>query len=340
MIFIGITDNKIVQKGLKIVIDMIDNINLLFQPRNREDYILFESILSKYQYKRNLIIESIHKNINLYIFTSKKFIIFKVFHLNEFMGLREITNRDYQQFVNQFEKALWCLGINIDMLKITRCDYKIDVHVSPNEMQEYLYIMSKLRQRYYSMKKRVFFSEDKSKIESVYYKGGKGFCNINIYDKQTQLSKRGINDPIFNDVLRFEIQVKSKQLTEYCKRTGVTKELINFFHTSVRKEFFESILIDKFLYSGDYYNIKNVRKQMEEINATTQHKIVSFCKQVALADITEAIDTLSRGAATKYIKELTSRNINPITIKNFDCLLGIQSMLEENSKEFRLEKLS
>ncbi len=319
---------------------MIDNINLLFKPRNRENYILFKSILNKYQYKRNLIIEPLDKNIKLYIFTDKKFIVFKVFHLNEFMGLNTITNRDYQQFVNQFNKAVKFLGINVDMLTLSRCDYKLDIHVSQNEMQEYLYIMSKLRQRYYSMEKRVFFNEDKSKIESVYYKGGKGFCNVNIYDKQAQLNKRGINDPVLKNILRFELQVKSKQLTEYCKRTGCTKELVNFFHTTARLEFFETILIYKFLLSGDYYNIKNIRKQIKDIKTNTQQKIIAFLKQVALADITEAIDCLSRGTATKYIKELTSRNINPISIKNFDSLLGIKSILEEKSKEFRLEEIS
>lgn len=319
---------------------MIDNVNVLFQPKTREDYKLFESILSKHQYKRNLIIESIDKYIKLYIFTDKKFIVFKVFHLNEFMGLGQTTNRDYYQFENQFNKAIKFLGISLEMLKVTRVDYKLDVHVSQCEMQEYLYIMSKLRQRYYSMEKRVFYNEDNSKIESVYYKGGKGFCNINIYDKQTQLSKRGINDPVLDNVLRFELQIKSKQLTEYCKRTGVTKELVNFFHTSVRNEFFETILIDKFLYSGDYYNVKNIKKQTKDVNATTQEKIIALCKQIALADITEAIKTLSRGTVSKYINELTSRNINPISIKNFDSLLGIKSILEEKSKEFRLEEIS
>lgn len=319
---------------------MIDNINLLFQPKTRKDYKLFESILNKYQYKRNLIIESINRNINIYIFTDKKFIIFKVFRMNEFMCLGQITNRDYQQFENQFNNAVKYLGINLEMLRVTRVDYKLDIHVSQNEMQEYLYIISKLRQRYYSMEKRVFFNEDKSQIESVYYKGGKGFCNINIYDKATQLNKRGIKDPVLNDVLRFELQVKSKQLTEYCKRTGTTKDLVNFFHTTVMQDFFENILIDKFLLSGDYYNIKNVRRQIKDIKAPAQQKIIAFCKQIALADITEAIDCLSRGTATKYIKELTNRNINPITIKNFDSLLGIQSILEEKSKEFKLEEIS
>lgn len=319
---------------------MLDSCNLLFQPHSREEYILFEFILKQFQYKKNLIIESIDRNINLYIFTDKKFIIFKVFRMNELMGLGQITNRDYQQFENQFNNVVKFLGINLGMLKVTRVDYKLDIHVSQNEMQEYLYIMSKLRQRYYSMEKRVFFNEDKSKIESVYYRGGKGFCNINIYDKQAQLSSRGINDAVLNDVLRIELQVKSKQLTEYCKRTGTTKELVNFFHTTVRQDFFENILIDKFLLSGDYYNIKNVRKQIKDIKAPTQQKIIAFCKQIALADITEAIDCLSRGTATKYIKELTYRNINPISIKNFDSLLGIKSILEEKSKEFRLEEIS
>jgi len=314
---------------------MIDNINLCFTPKTREDYILYESILNKYQYKRNMIIESLDENIKLYIFTDKKFIILKVFHMNEYMGLNETTNKDYFQFQNQFNNTVKFLGINLDMLKLTRIDYKLDIRISKSEIQEYLYIFSKLRQRYYSLEKKVYWNTDKTKLETVYYKGSK--FNINIYDKQAQLSKRGINDPVFNDVLRLELQVKSRELTNYCKATGTTKELVNFFHTSVRQDFFDSILIDKFLYSGDYYNLKNVKKQINNVKASTQQKIIAFCKHIVKEDITAAIDTLSRGTVSKYINELTSRNINPITIKNLDSLLGIKSILVEKSKAFSME---
>ncbi len=133
---------------------MIDNINLCFTVKNIEDYLLYESILSKFQYKRNMIIESLDENIKLYIFTDKKFIIFKVFHMNEYMGLNEITNKDYFQFQNQFNSAVRFLGISLDMLKLTRIDYKLDLKLSDEEIQEYLYIFSKLRQRYYSLEKK------------------------------------------------------------------------------------------------------------------------------------------------------------------------------------------
>jgi hypothetical protein len=309
---------------------MIDNINLCFTPKNTEDYKLYESILSNFQYKRNMIIESLDENIKLYIFTDKKFIIFKIFHMNEYMGLNEITNKDYFQFQNQFNNAVKFLGINLDMLKLTRIDYKLDLKLSEEEMQEYLYIFSKLRQHYYSLEKKVYWNSDKTKLETVYYKGAR--FNLNLYDKHAQLLKKGINDPIYDDVLRLELQVKSRELTEYCKAFGISKELLNFWHTSVREDFFNSLLIEKFLYSGDYFNLKNVKKQTKDIKQCTQQKIIEFCKSVVEADITEAINTLSRGTATKYIKELTVRKINPVTIKNFDYLLGIKTILEEKSK--------
>lgn len=310
---------------------MIDNINLCWIPNTYEDHLLYESILKRFPYRRDIIIESIDNNIKLYISTSDtRYIVFKVFKLAEYLGLNEITSRDYYQFKTQFNKAIRPFNLSLDNLKGTRLDTKLDMKLSDEKIQEYLYCFAKLRKRYYSIEKRVYYSkEDSSRIESVYYKGSR--FNFNLYDKQNQLSKRGIIDPIYDNVLRIEIQVKSKELSEYCKKQGITKELCNLWNSSVREDFFNDLLIEKFLYSGDYYNLQNVRKQTKDMKQSLQQKIIQFCKNVAEADITEAINTLSRGTASKYIKELTNRNINPIIIKNFDALLGIKTILEEKA---------
>ncbi len=180
-----------------------------------------------------------------------------------------------------------------------------------------------------TLTKKVYWNSDKTKLETVYYKGVN--FNLNLYCKQAQLLKKGINDPIYDDVLRLELQVKSRELTEYCKIQGLAKDLINFWHTSMREDFFNSLMIEKFLYSGDYFDLKNVKKQTKDIKQNTQQKIIKFCKSIAESDITDAINTLSRGTTTKYIKELSTRNINPVTIKNFDYLLGIKAILEKKS---------
>ena len=73
----------------------------------------------------------------------------------------------------------------------------------------------------------------------------------------------------------------------------------------------------------------NVKKQTKGIKQSLQQRIIQFCKSVSEADITQAINTLSRGTASKYINELTNRNINPIVIQNFDVLLGIRTILEK-----------
>lgn len=311
---------------------MIDSFTLCWTPNTREEHLLYEFIMNQFQYRRKMIIESIDKNIKIFISTGdKRFILFKLFYLAEYLGLNEITNRDYFQFKTQFEKVLRPYNLSLDNMRVTRIDYKLDMKLQEDEMQEYLWCFSKLRQRYYSMEKRVYYSqEDDSKIETVYYKGTR--FNFNIYDKQKQLRKRDVSDPIYNDILRIEIQVKSKELKEYCKKQGMTKELCNLWNVSVREDFFNDLLIEKFLYSGNYYNLQNVKKQTKGMKLSLQQKIIQFCKLVMEADITEAIDTMSRSTAIKYIKELTNRNINPIMIKNFDTLLGIKTILEEKSK--------
>lgn len=275
---------------------MIDNITLTFSPKSREDFLLYESISSLYNYRRNVIIESLSLNIKLFIFPDKRFLQFKIFHLAEYLYLNEVTNRDYLSFEQQFNKDISELNISLNVLRLTRIDFKIDLKVSDIEMQEYLFAFSKLRQQYYSLHKRVYFTDDKSGVESVYYKGSK--FNINIYDKQIQLNKKGINDPFFEGILRIELQLKTKELSDYCKATGASKELINFWHTSVRDDFFEKILIEKFLYVGDYFSIQNVKKQIKEIKTNTKQKIIKFCRKIAKEGITEAINTLSRNTAT------------------------------------------
>ncbi|UWG97771.1 hypothetical protein LPY66_02810 [Dehalobacter sp. DCM] len=213
---------------------------------------------------------------------------------------------------------------------MTRIDLKVDLKLSEAEMQEYLYIFSKLRQKYYSLKKKVYYNEDNSNIESVYYKGSR--FNINVYDKQNQLKKKGIDNPTYKNVFRLELQIKSKELSAYCKRFGTSKELINFWDIAVRDYFFNNLLIEKFLYNGDYYNQNNINFKLEDIKLSTQQKLLEFCRNIAETDITEASKKLSRGTASKYIKELTEREINPVMIKRFDYLAGLKTIIEEKSR--------
>ena len=313
---------------------MIHSLVLTFSPKTKEDFEIFDSILKQFKYKRNLIIEPIDSNIKLFIFTDKKFIQFKIYDLAEYLSLNEITNRDYNYFSSKFNKSINHFGLSLNQLNTTRLDYKLDLQITADEMQEYLYVFSKLRKRYYSLKKKVYWNKDKSKIETVYYKGSK--FNINIYDKQAQLLKKGIHDSIYNNILRIEVQVKSRELNNYSKSCGISKDLINFWHTSVRDYFFNYLLIDKLLYSGDYYNLKNVKKQINNVKLSTQQRIIKFCKQIAKEDITDAINSLSRETAQKYIKELTDRNVNPITIKNFNSLMGIKTILKEKEVMYKI----
>lgn len=307
---------------------MIDNVTLTFLPKERKDYLLYESILCKFKYKRNIIIENLDKDVKLYIFVKKKFIQIKVFHLYEFLNCSEITNKKYLEFENKLNRTIQHLNLQLSDMTITRIDYKLDLNLPQDEMQEYLYIFSKLRKKYYKLTKKIYYSNSYiSNIESVYYKGLE--FSLNVYDKQAQLTSRGIINSKYNGVLRIELQLKSRQLSKYCKENGLTKELINFWHRSVRQDFFNDILINKFLYTGDYYNLKNVIRQIEYMKPNLRQKIVYFLKLIAKHDITEAINAHSRFTASKYIKALESQNINPIIIKNFGRLSGIMSLLKE-----------
>lgn len=308
---------------------MIDNVTLTFLPKTREDFVLYNSILAQFKYKRKHVFVSLTSNIKLCIYTQQKFLQIKVFHLNDFLKVKDITTGDYINFETKFNDSIKHFNLSLDNLRLTRIDYKLDLRLPEIEMKEYLYVFSKLRQSYYSLKKKVYWNHDKSKVESVYYKGNR--FNINVYDKQNQLSKKGIHDPIYENVLRIEVQVKTRELTDYCKLYGTTKELINFWHSDVRNVFFNDLLIGKFLYTGDYYDLQNINQILSSIKPSTHQRIIKFCEYIAETDITEAVNTYSRGTALKYIKELTNKNINPVPIKSMSRLLGIKSILEEKA---------
>lgn len=310
---------------------MIDNVTLTFLPKTREDFKIYDSILSQFKYKRQIVMEPLGSYVRLFIYTQKKFIQIKVFHLNEFLGVNEVTNKDYIQFENQIMEYINPLKLSLDNLILTRIDYKLDTRLSEIEMQEYLYIFSKLRQSYYSLKKRVYWNEDKSGVESVYYKGTR--FNINVYDKQNQLNKRGIHDPMYADTLRIELQVKTRELTSYCTAYGVTKRLINFWDMSVRNYFFDYILIERFLYSGDHFNLEMIESMLIDVKLSIKQKIIKFCASIGDTDITEATKTLSRGTSAKYIKELNDRDINPIPITRLNNLRGLKKIMEEKASE-------
>lgn len=315
---------------------MIDSINLTFIPKTQEDFILYNSILSRYEYKRVRILKNLTKNIQLHISTKLKFIQFKIFYLNEYLSKEEITNEDYSKFKTEFSIFLESFNIPFDKLILARIDYKIDLKLSETNIQEYLYVFSKCRYKYYSSKKTVYYTKDGSKLESVYYKGSN--LHLNLYDKQAQLKKKGILDSEFNNTLRIEMQIKTRLLSKYCREQGITKELLNFWDISVLQDFFSNILIQKFLYLGNYYCINAIEEKLKDIDFNLKEKIIRFCKSISETDISETLKTLSRPTTIKYIEELIKRNINPIPTKNIDFLLGIEEVLKTKYNKKPLRK--
>ena len=303
---------------------MIDTIILTHNPQGKKEYDIFHKLINELGYKRK-IIKKISEHALIFIDTQKLYMQLKIFCIADFISVTEIDNTHYVEVYNKIADTLQQYNLDIKLFNLTRIDYKLDIHCTEQEKQEYLQAFSKARNTYYNMQKQIYKAEN-GNIQTVRWSGTS--YNISIYDKPAERKAKNKDVPLYlQDVMRIELQMKNKAIKDYCREAVITRDLINFFHHQMREYFFQKIIIEKFLYDGDYYNLKNIRKILDK--STINAKIIKLLKEIHKKDITEALETISKPTFNKYLRELQKQNINPVMLQSLENLKGISSILKD-----------
>lgn len=167
---------------------------------------------------------------------------------------------------------------------------------------------------------------DNTDLSYIYYKGKS--LNINIYHKKTELEKRQLAcDPDTDyDFLRIEVQVKKAKLNTLVIKFGLIDRELEYLITPEVERYVLAHYVSKLTGKGIYvtydramdiidisgYTKSKKARSKKVIGAVAKkHGIAKVLEQVENGTITD-LGTLK--TVKRYLKEIESLNINPVTI--------------------------
>ena len=272
-------------------------------------------------------IEEVMKEINsdreVIIFSGKN----REFHyqINIFADVTKILNRgnvyekDYDEVKKRIDNEVeYLVGYSLDLILI-RVDYRFDKYISSKaERLILIHLYKKMINKHgFKLKK----SKNKYKT-SVRYDSKS--MQIIIYDKEEERKDKNKKCEDYEKcVLRFEVKLLNKHLNYNKRKYNIEKDLKFYFSESLQRKYMLSN-IQKIVYKGDYYNIREADKIINKSNMKERDKkfIREFLIDVSENGITGAKEISIESDKQKYtpykfkkaVSILEELNINPILI--------------------------
>jgi hypothetical protein len=238
------------------------------------------------------------------------------------LNKQHIVDEDYENIANVLDETFssHCGRLRSSDLKLSRIDYKLDITTPYKDI--YIDILKKVKYIYRQKQRRDYDT-------STYYKG-KSYT-LNLYDKAAK-EAMGLHWKRYEDVLRLEIQLKSRHLKVLSTTESYDMEITlqNFFSNNIRHQVFKNILYPM-LYRGDYYSVRKIRYILNSYGYTDNmaEKLLQFQRLISIHGITGAIELSdkSKNTTRSYIKKLEDAGVNPIPLPNDSRVNYLQNML-------------
>lgn len=190
---------------------MIDSLNFSVQGVNKNQIYNFHSTFRRCSkdYIYTLKYKGIH--FNYYLLHR---VLTLTTHTSKVLGRNNVREDDIIEYLNNIETIIKEV-VNIDKidLRLTRCDYCIDLKVSSEEELKEIFI---LLNKHHKKFKYIVAKQDY--LNSIYLCKPKGSIGINIYDKFSQiLNDYNYENENFRNVIRIELQLKKWQIRKLYK---------------------------------------------------------------------------------------------------------------------------
>lgn len=239
----------------------------------------------------------------------------------------ELTKEeDLQEVEQKFNEVLEQIHFELNTFfywTLNRIDYCINIKTP--YVKEYI----KLFQRS-SLPYRFNIPYDKKAKVRKHQKGSFYIYNnsttINFYDKEVErLNNTGKWLENAKDILRLEIQCK-KAKTDYMKyKYKFDIKYLGYFTSEELSNKTIATYFDKIIGKGDYYKLDKARAIINSSKHTkaTKDKLINVLE---LINKHKSIDralkesNYTKGSFNRYIREIRSLNINPITIPRRECV--------------------
>ena len=222
-------------------------------------------------------------------------------------NIKESDLNEYEEKVHQTVREV--LNTDNFKLELSRIDYCVDIPLTEDEKKVYLFLLKYNKDKFKYMKKIRDYAT------SVYMQTKKGMRNLNTYVRGAKTGK--VQD---ENILRIELQCKSKLIKREYNKYGIDRALDNYWSEQAMQEYYFDVLSDYF-YKGDYYTRKLAYKIINESDNTSQTKVKLklFLRDVENNTLAGLISDkkYSSQVIRNRIEKLDKLKINPIPIPKF-----------------------
>lgn len=300
-------------KGMRI---MIDSINFIIREVEELDFKhickIIQGEIKKYTQKNintgyeNWCYSFQHKGVD-FKYNSNLKVVTILANAHKVLNKRDIKESDLNEYEEKVHQTV-SEALNTDNFKIelSRIDYCVDVPLTKDEMKVYLFLLKYNKDKFKYMKKKQDYAT------SVYMQTKKGMRNLNTYARGAKTGKQEDQN-----ILRIELQCKSKLIKREYNKYGIDRALDNYWSEQAMQEYYFDVLSDYF-YEGDYYTRKLAYKIINESDNTrrTKVKLKSFLRDVEHNTLAGLISDkkYSPQVIRNRIEKLNELSINPIPI--------------------------
>jgi hypothetical protein len=253
-------------------------------------------------------------------------------NLNKLINKDIIIDADYSEVIKQYKEQFFEVGFKYTdpLLKLNRVDYKADI-ITPYK-DTYIKLLKKGSANYSALKQYTKYKT------SVYYSSKSQ--NINIYDKLQELIDTDraslVDISKYENMLRFEVQLKRNKLYYLEKSEGICRDLINYFN-HVDHDYFINKSLNKIIYDGDYYNLYHSQKILKEnFTKSMTDKLIEMQKDISINGVSEAKAHYNNSTFNNYIKAIEGVGVNPIVIPKNEEITYLKNLFSFTSNNIYL----
>lgn len=264
------------------------------------------------------------------------------YQINLFIDVTKLLNRgnvhekDYYEVKRRIDEAIeGFVGYTLDLI-LMRIDYRIDKYINSKAKRLILLHLYKKMVDKYGFKVKKGRKKYKT---SVRYDSQS--MQVIIYDKEQEREDNNKHcEDYEKNILRFEVRLLNKHLNYNKRKYNIEKDLKYYFNEELQIKYMLSN-IQKIVYRGDYYNIREASKIINQsyIKEKDKEFVRGFLIDVSENGISGAKEIMDEDNKTKYTKYkfkkaidiLEELNINPILIpKSREYLHGERNFYIKN----------
>lgn len=275
-----------------------------------------------------------YKGIELKYYIPSRVLVLVV-NVLDIMHKDMVCVSDLAEFKRRIEQIAYELikRKNIE-LKVNRIDYFVDLYFEKNELDIVkMDLLKKFLHKYKYMSVKHIYSTSLA-VRTRY-----GMRNLNLYQKERERLEKGDLEGAkkYKGIFRIELQLKKRAIKNSLIQNGISQDIENFWSKSAFIENFIEIF-KNYLYTGTFYRVDKAREIISnsDFKDIIKTRLCIFITQVNKVGMNKIKKFYAPATIKKYIKKLSSIDVNPICFnenKNIECIESMMKRCIEIAKK-------